>query len=50
MAGGDDILNARSADDILAFASARREHASIARAERDDRGVVDQGRDADIPF
>lgn len=46
----DDILNARSADDILAFASARRERASIARAERDDRGVVDQGRDADIPF
>jgi len=46
----DDILNARSADDILAFASARRERASIARAERDDRGFVDQGSDADIPF
>jgi DNA polymerase (family 10) len=46
----DDILNARSADDVLAFASARRERASIARAERDDRGFVDQGSDADIPF
>ena len=46
----DDILNARSADDILAFASARRERASIARAERDDRGFVDQGSDSDIPF
>jgi DNA polymerase (family 10) len=46
----DDILNARSADDVLAFASARRERASIARAERDDRGFVDNGSDADIPF
>lgn len=46
----DDILNARSADDVLAFASARRERASIARADQRDHRLVDQDSDADIPF
>jgi DNA polymerase (family 10) len=46
----DDILNARSADDVLAFASVRRERASIARADQRDHRLVDQGSDADIPF
>jgi len=34
----DDILNARSAGDVLAFASARRDRARVT------------GPDADIPF
>jgi DNA polymerase (family 10) len=46
----DDILNAHSADDVLAFATARRERASIARAEQDGRGLADHASDADIPF
>jgi DNA polymerase (family 10) len=46
----DDILNARSADDVLAFASARRQRAPVTRATSRDRRLADSDSDADIPF
>jgi len=47
---GDDILNARSADDVLAFASARRDRARVADTSAREPGVAASDPDADIPF
>jgi len=46
----DDILNARSADDVLAFASARRDRTRATGTASRDRRVADSNPDADIPF
>jgi DNA polymerase (family 10) len=47
----DDILNARSADDVIAFARARRGATATRSARRDVRLVdYDPDADADIPF
>jgi len=48
----DDILNARSADDVIAFARARRDGAGVTRSTRRDGRLVDYdpNDDADIPF
>ena len=45
----DDILNARSAEDVVAFADARRERAATYRSARVDAAPTDS-QDADIPF
>jgi DNA polymerase (family 10) len=44
-----DILNARSAEEVVAFADARRERAATYRSARVDTAPND-ARDADIPF
>jgi len=46
----DDILNARSADDVLAFASARRDRVRLTGTSSRERRVTDSDADADIPF
>ena len=46
----NDILNARSADDVLAFASARRDRGRLTGTRSRERHVTDAGPDADIPF
>ena len=46
----DDILNARSADDVLAFASARRNRSRLTGTSSSERRVTDSDPDADIPF
>jgi DNA polymerase (family 10) len=45
-----DILNARSADDVLAFASARRDRSRLTGTSSRERRVTDSDPDADIPF
>jgi DNA polymerase (family 10) len=45
-----DILNARSATDIVAFARARRASSTDASVRRSDRATVVDNPDADIPF
>jgi DNA polymerase (family 10) len=45
----DDILNARSADDVLAFATARRDRGRITERSR-ERRIAGSDPDADIPF
>jgi len=45
-----DILNARSPDDVLAFASARRDGARPTGTSSRERRVDDRDPDADIPF
>jgi DNA polymerase (family 10) len=45
-----DILNARSGDDVLAFASARRDRARLTGTSSHERRVADSDPDADIPF
>lgn len=46
----DDILNARSATDVLAFARARRANALDVPQRRDNRAASIDNPDADIPF
>jgi histidinol phosphatase-like PHP family hydrolase len=46
----DDILNARAADEVVAFANARRERAGIRRAARPRVGGAQRPTDDDIPF
>ena len=46
----DDILNARSADDVLAFASARRDRTRATGPASRDRRIADSSPNADIPF
>lgn len=46
----DDILNARSADDVVAFATARRERAGVRRPVRPRAAGAPPAPDDDIPF
>ena len=46
----DDILNARSADDVLAFATARRDRGRITGRSSRERRIAGSDPDADIPF
>ena len=48
----DDILNARSADEVIAFAQARRDGVATTRAARREARLADYdpNADADIPF
>ena len=46
----DDILNARSADDVLAFATARRDRGRITGRSSLERRIAGSDPDADIPF
>jgi hypothetical protein len=46
----DDILNARSADDVIAFAHARREPSVTPRAAQRSADIPVSDADADLPF
>jgi len=46
----DDILNARSADDVLAFATARRDRGHTTGRSSLERRIAGSDPDADIPF
>ncbi len=46
----DDILNARSADDVLAFATARRDRGHTTGRSSRERRMAGSDPDADIPF
>jgi len=43
-------LNARSADEVLAFASARRDRARLTGTSSRERRITGADPDADIPF
>jgi DNA polymerase (family X) len=46
----DDILNARSADDVLAFAAGRRDRGHTTGRSSRERRIAGSDPDADIPF